>query len=172
MISKQASNVLWKEQKKLIIGWREWIALPALGLESIKAKIDTGARTSSLHASDLETFDEDGVVYARFHALSGKSRLQDSPAVMCVAPLLDQRKVRSSNGHSEERYVVETVLRMGGESWPIELTLTSREQMGFHMLIGRNALRNRCLVDPNLSFKTGYVFAHASSDESGETDSK
>ncbi len=153
------NSFLWQQQKKMIIGWQEWVSLPALGIESIKAKIDTGARTSSLHAFECEPFEEDDMSMLRFKV--EPEHKSNKKKVTCVAPLLDERNVKSSNGKNEKRYVVETVLRIGEQIWPIELTLTSRDQMGFRMLIGRNALRNRCLVDPNLSLKTHYAFHHS-----------
>ncbi|MBF0621741.1 MAG: ATP-dependent zinc protease [Magnetococcales bacterium] len=155
-VTHPGQNVLWQQQKKMIIGWQEWVGLPALGIESIKAKIDTGARTSSLHAFELEPFEENKVAMVRF--IVEPDHKSDHRKITCIAPLLDERNIRSSNGTNEKRYVVETIIKIGEQIWPIELTLSSREQMGFRMLIGRNAMRNRCLVDPNLSHKTRYAF--------------
>ncbi|WP_268877930.1 ATP-dependent zinc protease family protein [Algihabitans albus] len=136
--------------KKTVVGWREWVAMPELGIEKIKAKIDTGARTSALHAFRIEQFQRGGRRLLRFrvHPLQ---RLRD-PEVLCEAVLIDERVVVSSNGEKEHRYVVETSLKVGGEEWPIEMTLTNRDQMSFRMLLGRQALRQHLLVDPGRSF--------------------
>lgn len=138
---------------KLTIGWREWIALPDLGVEWIKVKVDTGARTSSLHVFDLERFRRRGAPWARFtlHPLQRKAR----PEIHCEALIVDERKVRSSSGHVSERPVIETWVALGERTWPIEITLTSRDEMGFRMLLGRQAVRTRCVIDPGRSFLTG-----------------
>jgi hypothetical protein len=133
-----------------VVGWREWVSLPDLGIDAIKAKVDTGARTSSLHAFDVELKTRRGVDWVHFkvHPLQHESKR----TVSCKARLLEQRLVKSSTGHQQLRPVVETVVDLDGESWPIELTLTSRELMGFRMLLGRTAIRKRFLVDPGRSF--------------------
>ncbi len=138
-----------------LIGWREWAALPDLGLGLVKAKIDTGARTSTLHAFSVETFHADGRLCVRFgvHPLQKRTDV----AVYGEAPVIDQRLVTDSGGHCEERYVIETRLVFAGCDWPIELTLTNREVMLFRMLLGRTALAWRMLVDPSTSFVTGRV---------------
>lgn len=135
------------------IGWREWVGLPELGVDRIKAKIDTGARTSTLHAYNIHAFDSNGRSYVRFriHPVQ-RHRL---PEIECVAPLVDRRMVRNSGGKTEERYVVRTRLRIGNRSWPIELTLTNRDEMSFRMLVGRAAIRGRFNVSPGSSFRTG-----------------
>lgn len=136
-----------------VIGWREWVALPDLGIEFIKAKVDTGARTSSLHAFDLEEFLRDGVPYVRFmiHPEQRKSR----PEVPAELPLRARRRVRDSGGKVELRPIVETEVALHGQRWPIELTLTRRDAMGFRMLLGRQAIRGHFIVDPGASFCAG-----------------
>lgn len=135
------------------IGWREWVALPAFGIPSIKAKVDTGARTSSLHAFDIERFRRRDVEMVRFsihpEQHSGKH------AVTVEAPLVDRRAVKPSSGESELRLVVETEVELLGRRYPVELTLTRRDAMGFRMLLGRQALRGRFVVDPGRSFLNG-----------------
>jgi hypothetical protein len=137
-------------QELPLIGWREWVALPALGVYATKAKIDTGARSSALHAFDLEHFERDGVAMVRFQA--HPIQRDDSHAVTAEAVLLDRRTVRSSGGHEQLRPVIKTPVQVGNVIWPIELTLTSRDAMGFRMLLGRQAVRNRFLVDPGQSY--------------------
>lgn len=137
------------------MGWREWVALPDLGLEAVKAKVDTGAATSSLHAGEVEelTREGDGGPRVRFvvRPVPRDARLE----VVATAPLVGWRKVRSSNGQVEERPVVSTSLGLGPHLVVVELTLTRRDEMGFRMLLGRAALRRRFLVDPGRSFLMG-----------------
>jgi hypothetical protein len=133
-----------------VIGWREWVALPDLGLARLKAKVDTGARTSALHAFAVRALP-DGRVRFRLHPLH-----RDAGAtVECVAPLVGHRWVRSSTGHRTRRPVVLTRLVVGGLSWPVEVTLVRRDVMGFRMLLGRRALRRRVMVDPSRSHLAG-----------------
>lgn len=142
---------LIKPIKKLpIIGWREWVQLPGLGIDKIKAKVDTGARTSALHAFALETFEENGKNKIRFdiHPLQHNT----DKVTTCVADVVDKRTVTDSGGHSEERYVIETPITIAGQTWLIEITLTERENMLFRMLLGRRALRKRFVVNPARSF--------------------
>lgn len=132
------------------IGWREWVALPSLGVARVKAKIDTGARSSALHAIHITRVMNDGVLHVRF-AVHPDQRTTDEE-IVAEARVLDERSIRSSSGHSSQRYVIQTQLELAGASWPVELTLTSRPDMGFRMLIGREAVRGRFLVDPGRSF--------------------
>jgi hypothetical protein len=136
-----------------IIGWREWVGLPGFGIEQIKAKVDTGARSSSLHAVNLRTFERDGVTWVRFqvHPVQRKS----IRTVDVEMEVFEFRTVRSSNGKPARRPVVVTELALLGQIWPIELTLASRDEMGFRMLLGREAFRRRFLVDAGRSYYGG-----------------
>ena len=133
-----------------LIGWREWVSLPDLGVDRVKVKVDTGARTSVIHAYQLQSFLEDGEEWVTF----GLHPIQDNTAlaVECRAKVKEHRTVRDSGGHEETRVVIETSVSMGGEVWPVELTLTDRENMTFRMLLGRTAIVNRFYVDPAQSF--------------------
>jgi hypothetical protein len=141
------------KQNKIIIGWREWLALPDLGIKAIKAKVDTGARTSALHTFGLEPFEKDGMLRVKFgiHPLQRRKDIE----VNCVADVVDRRRVTSSDGQSEERYVIRTTITLGTFSRPIELTLTNRKSMRFRMLLGRAAISGLLLVDPAKSYLTG-----------------
>jgi hypothetical protein len=140
---------------KQIIGWREWVAFPDLGIYEIKAKIDTGARSSALHAYDIEVYHtKNGKLRAKFsvHPIQKDNR----KIIQCHADVIGHRYVKSSSGQKELRTTIATNLQMGEDSWPIELTLTNRDSMGFRLLIGRTALRRRrILVDPQRSFFLG-----------------
>ncbi|MDH3754644.1 MAG: RimK/LysX family protein [Acidimicrobiia bacterium] len=135
---------------KPVIGWREWIALPELCSSPIKAKIDTGARTSALHAFGLEINEEEGVTLATFEVHPDQRSSRAAEKVTC--PVQSFRRVRSSNGKVELRPVIVTDARLGDTGWPIEITLTSRDQMGFRILLGRAAVRKRFLVNPGRSY--------------------
>ena len=136
--------------KPLILGRREWVALPDLGLFAIKAKVDTGARTSALHAEQIETIDSASAPRARFLVRP----LLEVPdlAVWCEADLVGERDVMSSSGERECRCIISTTLRVGKRSWPIELGLTNRHGLVHRMLLGRQAIQPGMLVDPARSF--------------------
>ncbi len=143
---------------KKILGWREWVSLPELGIDLIKAKIDTGARTSSLHAFSIEEFTKGGKSFVRFGIHPFQRRIDVE--IFCEAQVRDQRQVTDSGGHSELRYVIESEVKLGEMSWPIELTLTNRDSMGFRMLLGRTALRKLYLVDPGASYLESLAKKH------------
>ncbi|MBF0429836.1 MAG: ATP-dependent zinc protease [Fibrobacteria bacterium] len=138
------------KKKVQIIGWREWVCLPDLGIEKIKAKVDTGARSSSIHADKLEVYEKKGVSYARFNVFPLQRRTKT--VVTCNAKIIEHRKIRSSNGQSELRPVISTNIELLGACWSIELTLTNRDDMGFRMLLGRESFRKRFLVDAGSSY--------------------
>lgn len=136
-----------------LTGWREWVSLPDAGVDWIKAKIDTGARTSSLHAFDVVEFTREDEPWVRFRVNPWQDTNAD--AVIVEYPISDRRRVRSSSGHTEERLVVILAIRLVGRVFTSEVTLTNRDEMGFRMLIGREALRRRFIIDPARSFLGG-----------------
>jgi len=138
---------------KGLVGWREWVGLPDLGIRYLKAKIDTGAKTCSLHAMHIKIVEQDGMRYARFHTSPVQGR--SHALVLCQAPLVDVRDVTNSGGQTETRYVIHTHMRFRDHSFDCEMTLTERGDMAFQMLVGRNALRNRFIVDSGGSFLQG-----------------
>jgi len=138
--------------EKKLLGWREWVRLGTLDLPPIKAKIDTGARTSALHAFEVVPFLRDGRQWVRFSIHPRRN-----PRLVCTreAPVIDRRRVTDSGGHRQMRYVIESEITLGEETWRIELTLTSRETMRFRLLLGRTALSGRFLIDPALAYCIG-----------------
>jgi hypothetical protein len=139
------------QDERPVIGWREWVRLPALLKIPVKTKIDSGARTSSIHSFGSRRFSDAGAPHVEFilHPL----QYRESPEIVCTAAIKDERWVRSSNGEREFRLVIETEAKLGDIVWPIELTLADRDVMGFRMLLGREAIRRRFLIDPGRSFR-------------------
>ena len=136
-----------------VLGWREWLALPDLGIEHIKAKVDTGARTSALHAFLVTPFQRDGSEWVRFNIHPWQRNSRD--VVECEAAVKDRRIVTDSGGHKESRYVIETTIALGNKGWSAELTLTDRDTMQFRMLLGRTSLEDHFLVNPAASYRVG-----------------
>ncbi|OQW53658.1 MAG: hypothetical protein A4S09_07070 [Proteobacteria bacterium SG_bin7] len=135
---------------KICLGWREWVSLPTWKINKIKAKLDSGARTSALHAEDVEIYRSRGRSKVRFRVFPLQKSKRRSRKI--TAELIELRKVRSSDGVVTERPVVSTDLSIGDEVWPIEVTLVNRDIMGFRMLIGRAALKHRAVIDPGRSY--------------------
>ncbi len=142
-----------QRQSLALTGWREWAALPDLGVERIGAKIDTGAKISAIHAIKIKEFETDGVLHVEFwvHTLQG----QQDREIFCHAPIADKRIIKSSNGLEEERIVIETDLRLGAHLWNISITLANRDTMEFPLLIGRDALGGKFMIDPDASYLLG-----------------
>ncbi len=141
--------------QKIVIGKEEWGGMPELGLPAVKMRIDTGAKTSSLHAFNIHTFEESGKRFVHFdiHPIQNNRKLIQS----CRAMVVDTRKVKSSSGDAETRHVIRTPITLGSESWDIEITLTNRDSMGYRMLLGREAMTKRALIDPDASFCLGEI---------------
>ena len=141
------------QAKLLVVGWREWVTLPTLRIAWIKAKMDTGARTSAIDAENIREFTDAGAPYVAFACNPHQRKLLQ--ASECVAPIIDERLVRSSSGHQQKRYVIQIDITLAGQTWPIEVSLAERANLDFRMLLGRSAIRGRCVVDPANSFLTG-----------------
>ncbi|MBF0401638.1 MAG: ATP-dependent zinc protease [Magnetococcales bacterium] len=155
-VPEHAAKPEKKRSKPLLesrVGWREWVSLPALGIPKIKAKMDTGARTSALHGVEIEPFRRGGKLFVRFKVYPRQH--SHELEYLCTAPVIGRRAIRHSSGEKRYRYVVATTLQIGHRVWPIELTLTNRDRMGFRLLIGRTAIRKKFLVDPGASFLQG-----------------
>ena len=134
-----------------VVGLREWVALPDLGVAGLRAKIDTGASTSSLHATEVEPFVRDGVEWVRFNAHLG-TRVQLRHHC-CEAPLVAMKTIKSSNGHAQVRYVIRTSLALGDRVWPVEFTLACRKSMRYRLLLGSKALvDSQLVVNPGLKY--------------------
>ncbi|MFT5753782.1 MAG: ribosomal protein S6--L-glutamate ligase [Flavobacterium sp.] len=140
-------------QQKVIVGCEEWCSLPAIGIPTIKARVDSGAKTSALHAINIKTYSKDNQEWVKFDI----NPIQNNAKALihCEAQLVDQRIVKSSSGFREKRYVISTNVSLGGKIWEIELTLTNRDSMGFRMLLGREAMSGRVMVDPEQKFVLG-----------------
>lgn len=140
---------------KQVIGSEEWCAFPELALPAIKARVDSGAKTSSIHAFNINTFRRDGKLWVSFEVHPMQNNR--SAVIRCESLVVDRRAVKSSSGVSETRYVISSPLKLGGEVWDIELTLANRDSMGYRMLLGREAMGDRLLIDPSHSFRMGAV---------------
>lgn len=136
-----------------LLGWREWVALPEFGIDRMKAKIDTGARSSALHAVTLEPYHKDGEHWLMFTV--APQQKQSDLLIECHAPIKDRRLVSDSGGHKQRRYVIETNLVFGQHLLKAEITLTNRDPMRFRMLLGRTAMNKHFLINPNASYLQG-----------------
>ena len=140
-------------QSKIILGSEEWCSLPELGIPSINARVDSGAKTSALHAINIAPFIKDGQNWVKFDINPIQNNVKT--IIHCESPLVDKRVVKSSSGYREQRYVIQTSLEIGNSKWVIEMTLTNRDSMGFRMLLGREAMSGRVLVDPEQQYLLG-----------------
>jgi len=167
-VRQDANDPEGGDSQILTVGWREWVSMPELGLPAVKAKVDTGARTSAIHAFDIEPFThENGEAWVAFSVLP----LQRNNSIVrrCQAPLVDERTVTDSGGHREQRHFIRTQLVIGNVSRTVELTLAQRTEMLFRMLIGRTTLVPDVVVNPQLSYTLGRVRARALYKQSGGT---
>lgn len=152
---KRATGVAGKKAAPPLVGWREWVGLPELGAPRIKAKIDTGAKTSAIHAFRVQVVKRGGVEYAEFYLHPNQQRKK--PEIFCSAPVIDRRSIKSSSGQVEKRLIIRTRLSIGGREFPIDLSLANRDSMGFRLLLGRDVLRKKFLINPGASFLLGKV---------------
>lgn len=155
-LSETNENELIKlSDNKIIVGWHEWCALPELGIPAVKAKIDTGAKTSSLHAFDIKATPTENHerVHFSIHPIQGNNKI----VVRCHAAIIDERYIMSSNGHKELRCVISTKLQLGDLAWDIELTLSDRDPLRFRMLLGREALKKNVIINPARTLYQGSV---------------
>jgi ribosomal protein S6--L-glutamate ligase len=140
-------------QNKIILGSEEWCAFPELGIPAIKARVDSGAKTSALHAINIAPFIKNDTNWVKFDINPIQNNLKT--VIHCEALLVDKRIVKSSSGFREQRYVIQTTIHIGDDAWEIEMTLTNRDSMGFRMLLGREAMSGRILVDPEQKYLLG-----------------
>jgi len=140
------------DSERIVLGWREWLALPQFGIVAIKAKIDSGARTSSLHVESLDHRRRAGRDWLQFVVITGR---RGAAPVVCEAPAIDRRAVSDSGGHKTLRWFIHTEFELAGRRWDGEINLTSRRDMLFPLLLGRNALSGRFIVDPAAAFRCG-----------------
>lgn len=159
-------SAMAKRAKRETVGWREWVALPDLGIKAVKAKVDTGARTSALHAFDVKIVRRGGkrIVKFKVHPIQRNTK----KTITAEAPLLEKRSIRSSTGHETLRPVILTPVTVAGQTYAIEVTLTNRDAMGFRMLLGRAAVRGRFVVDPGRSYVGGREVAKGSRGPGGQ----
>jgi len=152
----QAQNpsfrLLNKMSSPILIGWREWVSLPELGIPRLKTKVDTGARTSALHAFCVEIIQKSPDKKQVCFSIHPQPRRFSEKIIKCIADLIDIREITDSGGHKEKRCVIQTSVVLGIQCWPIEITLTSRDNMRFRMLLGRTALKQQFIVDPSRSY--------------------
>ena len=140
-------------EARITLGWREWIELPGLGVDGILAKVDTGAKTCALHTFYIDDFEREGEQWIRFGL--HPNRHSDRRAVHCEARVKEKRDVTDSGGHVENRYVIETEIKVGDDFYLTDITLTNRDNMKYRFLLGRNAIRRRFVVDPAGSYRLG-----------------